>query len=112
MPRRLLILVCLLPYACFAARVSFEKNVEPFLKSNCFLCHNAKMKVGGLDLESYRNASTALQDRQVWEKVVQKLRTGQMPPKGRPTPPHEEVAAVTHWFDLQFARLDRNIKPD
>src|SRR6266849_5864699 len=111
MPPRLLLLVCLLSSSCFAASF-FQKTVEPFLKTNCLLCHNAKLKVGGLNLDSYTNSKAALHDREVWEKVVQKLRTGQMPPKGRPVPPAEQVASVTRWFELQFARLDRNMKPD
>lgn len=102
----------LLPWACLASNASFEKTVQPFLKSNCLLCHNAKLKVGGLSLDGYANARAALQNREIWEKVIQKLRTGQMPPKGRPVPEAEQVASVTHWFELEFARMDRSLKPD
>jgi len=109
---RLLALVSLVQYVCLAAGPSFQTTVQPFLKSNCVLCHNAKMKVGGLALDGYSDSKTALQDRDIWEKVVQKLRTGQMPPKGLPTPQPEQVALVTQWFDGQFARLDREMKPD
>lgn len=109
---RLLGLVGLVPYVCLAASPSFETTVEPFLKSHCLLCHNAKMKVGGLSLEGYSDSKAALKDRDIWEKVVEKLRTGQMPPKGIPAPPPVEVARVTAWFDAQFARLDRELKPD
>jgi hypothetical protein len=70
------------------------------------------MKVGGLSLDGYAGSKDPLKDRDVWEKVVQKLRTGQMPPKGLPAPPPEQVAQVTGWFDAQFARLDREMKPD
>ena len=105
-------LVGLVPYVCLAAGTSFENTVQPFLKSNCVLCHNAKLKVGGLVLDGYSDSKTALQDRDIWEKVVQKLRTGQMPPKGIPAPPAQQVAQVTAWFDAQFARLDREMKPD
>ena len=111
MPPRLLVLACLLWSSCFAG-TSFQKTVEPFLKTNCLVCHNAKLKVGGLNLDAYSNSKDALHDREVWEKVIQKLRTGQMPPKGRPVPAPEQVAGVTRWFELQFARLDRNTKPD
>jgi hypothetical protein len=112
MPLRLLPLVGLLPVVCLAANSSFDKTVEPFLKSNCVLCHNAKMKVGGLALDGYADSKNPLQDRDLWEKVVQKLRTGQMPPKGLPVPPAEDVKEVTGWFDAQFARLDGEMKPD
>ncbi len=104
--------MCLVPCGCLAAATSFEKTVEPFLKANCALCHNAKLKVGRLNLEGYRDQKAALKDREVWEKVVQKLRTGEMPPKGRPVPPPEQIATVTNWFEAQFARLDRSMKPD
>ena len=44
---------------------------------------------------------------------MQKLRTGQMPPKGLPgAARRSRWPSVTHWFDLQFARLDREMKPD
>ena len=109
---RLLAFANLSVVSCFAAGSSFEKTVEPFLKTNCFLCHNQKLKVGGLNLETYHDSKTALQDRDVWEKVLQKLRNGQMPPKGLPAPSPEQVANLTHWFEMQFARLDRNMKPD
>src|SRR5438270_9083841 len=104
--------LCLLWCVSLFAGSSFEKTVEPFLKTNCFLCHNAKAKVGGLNLEQYPNSQAALKDRDVWEKVLQKMRTGQMPPKGGPVPSPEQVAVVTRWFEVQFARLDRNMKPD
>ena len=112
MPLRVPVLTCVFALCCLAAKSSFEKTVEPFVRANCLLCHNAKLKVGGLDLEGYRESRAALKDREVWEKVIQKVRTGQMPPKGRPAPSPEEIAAVTEWFDGQFARLDRSMKPD
>ena len=112
MPRFSVGFFCLVWCASLSAGSSFEKIVAPFLKTNCFLCHNAKAKVGGLNLEQYPNSRAALKDREVWEKVLQKMRTGQMPPKGGPVPSPEQVAAVTNWFDVQFARLDRNMKPD
>jgi uncharacterized protein DUF1592/uncharacterized protein DUF1588/uncharacterized protein DUF1587/uncharacterized protein DUF1585/uncharacterized protein DUF1595/cytochrome c len=112
MAPRLFVILGLLPWVCLAGNSSFEKTVQPFLKSNCLLCHNAKMKVGGLSLDGYSSARTALANRELWEKVIQKLRAGQMPPKGRPAPPPEEVARVTHWFDVEFARMDRSLKPD
>ncbi len=108
----MLALLCLAPYLCLASDASFEKSIEPFLKSNCVTCHNSKLKVGGLSLDAYRDSKSALQDRELWEKVVQKLRTGQMPPKGMPVPPADQIASVTGWFETQFARLDRNMKPD
>src|SRR5439155_21299855 len=64
----------------------FDKSVLPFLSTNCYLCHNAKLKSGGLNLEAYKTAASIAQNRETWEKVIRKLQAGEMPPKGRPRP--------------------------
>ena len=53
-----------------------------------------------------------LHDRTVWEKVAMRLRAGEMPPKGMPKPPADQIAAVTTWIDSEFAELDRTTPPD
>jgi len=51
-------------------------------------------------------------DREVWEKVVGRLRAGEMPPKGMPKPPAEQITTITNWIDSEFADLDRTTPPD
>lgn len=86
--------------------------IQPFLSKNCFMCHNAKLKSGELDLQHHASGEQMLKDRHVWESVVQKLRTGEMPPKGLPKPSLEEIGRVTGWIEAEYDRLDRNVKPD
>src|SRR5687767_14058207 len=51
----------------------------------CVSCHNEKVKSGGLTLSTLDMARvTANAD--VWEHVIRKVRTGAMPPAGRPRP--------------------------
>src|SRR5260370_3265707 len=109
---RMLVILGVLPWACLASNSSFEKMVQPFLKTNCFLCHNAKMKVGGLSLDGYTNTRAALQNREVWEKVIQKLRTGQIPPKGQRSPYPQPGTNGTHWLPSELPQLDRTPTPD
>ena len=91
---------------------SFQKTVAPFLAQNCTTCHNAKIKTADLDLGAYTDADSALQHREVWENVLEKLRTGQMPPQGMKPPSPGDVQAVEHWIETELARIDGNIKPD
>ena len=91
---------------------SFQKTVAPFLAQNCTTCHNAKIKTADLDLDSYRDADSALQHREVWEDVLEKLRNGQMPPKGVKQPSPADIQAVEHWIETELARIDSNTKPD
>ena len=51
----------------------------------CVGCHNDRLRTGGLVLEGLdvSNVSAAAA---TWEKVARKVRTGEMPPPGRPRP--------------------------
>ena len=90
----------------------FEKAVLPFVVENCYACHNARLKSGELNLEQYKTAASMNQDRETWELALQKLQTGEMPPKGVPRPDAAELKAVTGWIEKEFDRLDRMTRPD
>src|SRR6516165_4469363 len=55
------------------------------LNKYCVTCHNSRLKTGGLQLDSI-DVNDVAGNAQTWEKVVTKLRTGEMPPPGRPRP--------------------------
>ena len=90
----------------------FKKIAAPYLSSNCYMCHNAQAKSGGLDLELFKTTDAILKDRAVWEHVLQKVRTGEMPPKGMPRPEAAETKAFLGWVEGEFERADRLAKPD
>jgi mono/diheme cytochrome c family protein len=55
------------------------------LDKYCITCHNRRMKTGGLALDALDLAQLG-EHAEEWEKVVRKIRTGAMPPVGRPRP--------------------------
>src|SRR3989449_777851 len=59
----------------------------------CITCHNGRLKTAGLELDSL-GAHPVADNAEQWEKVVTKLRTGEMPPPGRPRPDAATYAAV------------------
>ncbi|MBZ5579196.1 MAG: DUF1592 domain-containing protein [Acidobacteriia bacterium] len=67
----------------------------------CVGCHNKRAKTGGLSLEGRPPDVSA--DPETWEKVVQKLQLGVMPPAGSPRPDAPTYAALLQ--DL-IRRLD------
>lgn len=91
---------------------SFEKTILPFLNENCVYCHNAKKQSGGLNLESFKTAESLSQQRDSWDHILQKIQTGEMPPKGTPKPEHAEVQRIITYLEAEFARLDKLVKPD
>jgi hypothetical protein len=82
----------------------------------CLACHNATVTSGDLNLEALSTANTAAntfdQNRDIWERIAAKLKTGQMPPAGVPRPPEPDLLAVTRWLDAEFARQDRSVKQE
>jgi len=91
---------------------SFRTSVQPFLARNCYGCHNAELLSGGLNLEAFTTAASVAQDRDHWEHVLEKVKSGQMPPKGVPRPDQAEAKAVTDWVAAELDRLDRAAPPD
>lgn len=91
---------------------SFEQIIKPFLVENCIGCHNSQSKSGGLNLDSFQDAASVTQNREVWEHILVRLQTGQMPPKGMPRPDQARIEGVTRWIEQEFARADRLVKPD
>jgi cytochrome c551/c552 len=63
------------------------------LDTYCISCHNSRVRTAGLALDDV-NRQTVAGNAQVWEKVVRKLRTGAMPPAGRPRPHADAVTQV------------------
>jgi mono/diheme cytochrome c family protein len=62
------------------------------LDRNCVSCHNDRLKTGGLSLTGIDLVDVG-KSAAVLEKVVHKLRSGQMPPQGRPRPDPAASAA-------------------
>src|SRR6185503_1093672 len=91
---------------------AFSKTIQPFLATNCYICHNASLKSGELNLEAYKTQASMTEDRDRWEKVLHKLRAGEMPPKGRPRPERAEVEKVCRLIESQLERGDQSAKPD
>ena len=73
------------------------------LDQYCVTCHNERLKTGGLSLDKVDVGDTRA-NAEVLEKVIRKLRTGQMPPMGRPRP---DDAAIDAFAGSMEAQLDR-----
>src|SRR6266545_4963693 len=90
----------------------FEQAVQPFFSKNCYVCHNSELKSGGLDIESYKTVAAVRRHRDEWERIVQKLRSGEMPPKEMPRPDKAELETVARWIEQEIEQADRLAEPD
>ena len=76
------------------------------LEQYCFACHNDRARTGGLALDVL-DLTQVSDDAHVWEEVVRKLRTGAMPPAGRPRPTPETSAQVITWLETALDQAAR-----
>ena len=94
------------------APADFDSAVKPVLSKTCTLCHNDKLSSGGLNVKLLLSPDSIATYRDGWETILDKLRAGEMPPKGIPRPPEAQMQALIHYVEGEFEKADRNIKPD
>jgi mono/diheme cytochrome c family protein len=90
----------------------FDANVKPILKNICSACHNASLSSGGVNLVPYLDPATLANDRTSWERIMQKVESGEMPPKGIPRPTPAKVSAMVDYLRGEFDKADAAAKPD
>src|SRR5215831_174027 len=80
------------------SKINFKQNIQPFFANNCYACHGVDVQESGLNLETYQTEAALKQDKATLSKVLEKLQTGAMPPKGMPRPDQAEMDAVVKWI--------------
>jgi mono/diheme cytochrome c family protein len=95
-----------------AKEPDFVKDGLGFVQKHCVGCHGEKKPKADLALHVFRDEATVVKNRKVWHNVLTQVRTGEMPPMGRPRPTAAEIEAFTRSVSEAFARADRTGKPD
>ncbi|HEV3062536.1 MAG TPA: DUF1592 domain-containing protein [Vicinamibacterales bacterium] len=81
-------------------------DTQAFVKQYCVGCHNERNKAAVLNFTlDTADATTAGEHGEIWEKVVAKLRAGQMPPATARRPDRALSDSVASWLETE---LDRN----
>ena len=90
----------------------FDTTVRPVVTSTCSQCHNNRTRAGGLSLEDMTSAESLVQNRDVWENVLRRLRAGDMPPAGTPRPPKASLDAMSGYIEKAFDAADASTPQD
>src|SRR5258708_2155871 len=69
------------------------RSTRALLDAYCVTCHNDRLKTAGFTFEALDTSNVAA-NADVFEKIVRRLRSGTMPPEGRPKPDHAVVESV------------------
>lgn len=80
----------------------YEVAVKPFLARHCNKCHSADKRSGDLRLDDLTVDYTSPKVMGHWEEAMNRINSGDMPPKEEPRPDPVEVAELTEWIAGQL----------
>lgn len=115
---RCLCLILILGLVAFTANpgekdtTDFSKNGALFLEEYCFSCHAGDQPAAELSLDSYTDNHSLIEDREVWDRVLDMVETTQMPPEDNEQPSLEESESFVAHIEAIFEHADRTAKPD
>jgi len=79
-------------------QAEYEKTQHALLKKYCLDCHSPDQKQGELDLEQFRSVADMRRNVVPWQRVVEMMDDGEMPPKdAERQPSKEEHATLRNW---------------
>src|SRR5580658_6625534 len=82
---------------------SSAASERALLDQYCVVCHNQRLKTGGLTLDQL-DVSRVHDHPEIWEKVVRKLRAGMMPPSGLPRPAAPVMDSMITFMEKELDR--------
>jgi hypothetical protein len=89
----------------------FQAATEELLYDTCGECHNAFEFAADLDLTSGYTVDSLRTERDLWDLILDKLKSGEMPPADVPRP-DALIAKAIDFLEREFERLDALTPPD
>lgn len=92
---------------------AFQEQIRPLLKATCIDCHSGAEPDGGLTLEHLDNVKSLMKERRIWQKIVQRVRIGEMPPAdGDVKLSDADRARFVSWVDVAMNDIDCGRTPN
>src|SRR5688500_14537067 len=82
---------------------SMDNPSREFFGRHCQTCHAGEKPKGDFRVDALSQDFAEKENREKWLNVAEQLKTGTMPPKGKPRPPADEAKILTDWIDGQVA---------
>ncbi len=82
---------------------SAASTQRALLNTYCVTCHNERLRTAGLALDKMDLGNVAA-GAEVWEKVLNKVKSGTMPPAGMPRPDRGASDKFASWLETELDR--------
>jgi hypothetical protein len=98
MERLRIAILVLLSLSTASLAAELPEATRAFVESHCFDCHDADSARAGFRIDLLTNDFEAGNNANLWKEVMDKINSGQMPPKKKPRPDPKEAFAVASWI--------------
>src|SRR5688500_16728706 len=89
----------------------FDAVVKPLFNGTCIECHNETDAEAGFVVTRYDSVESLTEDRDHWDTILSKLKSGEMPPL-EVEYPKQQVEAMIAFLEAEFKRAAANVNPD
>ncbi len=76
----------------------FATTVRPFVNQYCLGCHTGDKAAAQFDLKGYSSLDSVVKDHPRWALVLERMKDGEMPPKGAPQPSAAARQQAIDWI--------------
>src|SRR5437868_15398134 len=77
----------------------YRSEIVPFLKKHCIECHGEDAQEGDVRFDQYKDAAAVSGDDKTWQRTIQMLRSGAMPPDDSAQPSEQQRRSVVNWIE-------------
>ncbi len=107
MRRRIFVVIVLLSATVNGQAGELPKAMRAFIETHCLDCHDASSARAGFRIDLLTDDFTAGNNAGLWKEVMDRINSGEMPPKKRARPDAKEAFAVASWV---AQKLDETTK--
>ncbi len=87
-----------------AATAAFRGDVEPLMQRFCVDCHSGDEPAGEMSLPEVLKRASVAEDRETWDTIARRIRSGEMPPDDGEQPEPDQRDAIQAWIDGELER--------
>ena len=82
------------------------QQLPPFFAQHCEKCHSGEKPKGKFDLTKVSTDFSVVSTREHWQRVLEQIESGDMPPEEKPRPSVQETSAAMKWIRGQVDAVE------
>jgi mono/diheme cytochrome c family protein len=91
------------------AKDPYSREIQPLFAKYCVQCHGGSKPKAHLALDAFKSEESILKSPDILDKIQEKLRAREMPPKDKPQLDREEFKVLNRWVDAKLTKLSQTV---